>query len=105
MTVKTMSNLFLDAVESTTTYKKYIFGVNRNHTLFRVLTASLRWNIYNRSFKEFKKSLLYSLSTYISCNRRIITLSCYFINFIYKNNRSEERRVGKECRSLCQPDH
>ena len=78
----------IDTIKSTATNEKNILGVDLNQLLFRVLSSSLWWNQYFCSFQQFQQSLLYTFTTYITGNRRIIAFARNLINFINIYNSS-----------------
>ena len=68
MRIETLCNLFLNTVKRTATDKENMLGIHSNHFLVWMLASTLRRNIDNRAFEQFKQTLLHTLSAYITGN-------------------------------------
>ena len=53
-----------------------------------MLTTTLWWNIYNRTFQQLQQTLLNTFTTNITSYRRIVSLTGNLINLINKDNAS-----------------
>ena len=62
MGVQSVGYLALDTVKRTSANEEDVFGVDGDHFLFRVLSASVRRDVDNRSFEQFEQSLLHTLA-------------------------------------------
>ena len=82
MGVEALGYFSFYAVEGSAAYKEYVLRVNRNHTLFGMLAASLWGHVDNRAFKEFEQTLLHSLAGDVAGNRGIVPLAGYFVDFV-----------------------
>ena len=51
-----------------------------------MFTSPLRRNIHHRTFQQLQQALLYTLSTYIARNGRVISFPGNFINFVNEND-------------------
>ena len=88
MCIEALGYLLLYAIKSTTTDKEDISCIHMDVILIRMLSSSLWRNIDHRSFQKFQQALLHTFTTYITGNRRIITLTCNLIYLINKDNTS-----------------
>ena len=86
MRIQPLSDFLLNTVKSTAADKEDILGIYRNHLLVGVLTASLRRDIHHRTLKQFQQSLLYTFTTHIASNRRVIPFTGYLVNLIDKHD-------------------
>ena len=86
MCIEALGYLLLYAIKSTTTDKEDISCIDMDIILIRVLSSSLWRNVDHCSFQKFQQALLYTLTTYITGNRRIIALTCNLIYLINKDN-------------------
>ena len=72
----------LDAVECAAADEEDIRGIDLDELLLGMLSAALRGNIGNRALDYLEQRLLNAFAADISCYRRILRLSRYFINLI-----------------------
>ena len=86
MRIHTLCYLALDAIEGTTTDKQDVVRIDMDVLLVRMLTTSLRRHIHNSTFQQFQQALLYALTTDITRNRRVVSLTGYLIYLIYEDN-------------------
>ena len=88
MRIQALSNLTLYTIESTTTDKQDVMGVYMDIFLIRMFTSTLWRYVNDSALQQFEKPLLYTLSTDIARNRRIVALTGYLVYLVDKDNAS-----------------
>src|SRR5256885_10868604 len=95
----------------------FFFSSRRRHTRLQGdwssdvcssdLTDQTQWNIRSRNKRAFllPYSLIQWKPTVVKIKQADSTASNYVNNLAFERSRSEERRVGKECRSRWSPYH
>ena len=82
MGIHTLGNLPFDAVEGTTADKQDVPSIHMNIILIRMLTPTLGGHIHHCTFQQLQQSLLHTLTTHITSDRRIIALTGNLINLV-----------------------
>ena len=86
MRIQTLCYLTLNTIEGTTADKQDVTGIDSNILLIRMLTTTLRRNVHTCTFQKFQQSLLYALTTDITCNGGVVRLAGNLINLVNKHN-------------------
>ena len=82
MGVHTLGDLLFNPIEGTTTDKQDVPGIHMDIILVRMLTATLGRHVHHRTLQQFQKSLLHTLTTDITGDRRVIALTGNLIDLV-----------------------
>src|SRR5215216_6565376 len=77
---------FLESDKRAATNEENVRRVDREELLVRMLAASLRWNVSNRSFEDLQERLLHSLTRHVARDRRVLILATNLVDLVYINN-------------------
>jgi hypothetical protein len=72
----------LDAGKRPAADKQDVAGIDGDELLLRVLSSTLRGDMYLRAFEQLEQSLLYPLSTHITGDGRVIAFAGNLVDFI-----------------------
>ena len=86
MGIQALGNLALNTIKSTAADKQDVMRINMDILLIRMLTATLWGHVDNGSLQQFEQSLLHTLATHVTRNRRVICLSGYLVYLVDKDD-------------------
>src|SRR5215469_12665981 len=74
---------FVETDERSSAYKEDVGRIDLRKLLMGMFSASLRWNISDRTLQHFQQGLLNAFARNVPGNRRVFVLPADFVDFIY----------------------